>query len=196
MVAISVRSNVRTWERKMTAIQRRQVPFATAKALTDTAGDVKKNFPRTMARRLDRPTPFTMRGMFVARATKARLIASVGFKPIQSGYLDKPERGGTRRPKGRAIVLPAAQKVNRYGNLPKGAVRRLLARADTFSGEVRGVAGIWQRRKGGLTLLVAYARQASYRPQLGFHASARKTILARFPINWRRAFALAVRTAR
>ena len=155
MVAINVRSNVRKWERGMTAIQRRQVPFALAKTLTDTAGDVKKNFPRTMQRRLDRPTPFTMRGMFVRRATKTNLVSSVGFKDIQAGYLDKPERGGVRKPKGRAIVLPAGQKVNRYGNIPKGAIRRILARADTFSGEVRGIPGIWQRHKGGLRLLIA-----------------------------------------
>ena len=197
MVSLNVQSNVKQWSRRMAAVERKQVPFATAVALTKTAKDVERNTLKLLDRRLDRPTPFTKRGLFVKAANKHRLVAKVGFKPIQAAYLDKPERGGTRKPKGRAIIVPASQRLNRYGNLPKGSVQRLLARDDTFSGEVRGVPGIWQRnKKGGLKLLIAYVERATYKPQLRFQAGAMKTARARFPIQWRRAFESAVRTAR
>lgn len=196
LIGLDVRSNLRQWSRGMTRIEREQLPFGTALALTRTAEDIKKNTEKTLARRLDRPTPFTQRGLFLLKATKRKLVASVGFKTIQSGYLNFVERGGTRLPKRRAIVLPEGVRLNRYGNMPRGKVGKLLARKDTFSGTVGGTPGIWQRTKGRLKLLVAYVGRASYRPQLHFMSSAYKTAQARFYINFRRAMDYAVRSAR
>ncbi len=192
---LSFATNVEAFRRELTDLGAREVPFAAARALTDTARDVEKNTAKRLPKVFDRPTPFTLRGLFVKPATKARLVATVGFKDRQAGYLELQETGGTRRPKGRALVVPAAARLNRYGNLPRGAVRRALARPDTFSGTVRGVGGIWQRiGRGGVRLLVAYEDRASYAPRLGFAEGARKTALARFGRHFARRFAEAVAT--
>lgn len=173
-----------------------QVPFATAKALTRTAQDAKKNTEKRMRRVFDRPTPYTMRGVFTQSASKRRLIARVGIKDRQAEYLGIQEEGGTRRPKGRALVVPSEAKRNRYGNLSRNQVRRLRARPDTFSGRVGGVDGLWQRFHGQLHLLVVWAPAAKYRPRFGFEDGARKAVQARMPVNFERELRQALRTAR
>lgn len=197
---LDLSGNFRDFTRHLNKVEKRQVPFAISLTLNGIAGDIEKNTGKSLSRRLDRPTPFTLRGLFKRRATKRDLAATVGFKPVQAGYLEKQETGGERLPKGRALVVPVGLRLNKYGNMPKDAVRRMLARPDVFSGVVNGVAGIWQRKKGrkgagGLKLLVAYARKARYQKRLGFQDGAKKTALARVQTNWRKAWARATRTA-
>lgn len=193
-------SNTREVVRGVDRFVDRQMPFALATALTATARDVEKNVNKRIERGFDRPTAFTKRAVFVKPATKSRFEASVGIKDRQAAYLGIQETGGTRTPQGRALVLPSAARVNRYGNIPRGAVARALSRADTFSGTVRGVSGIWQRvrSRGGpkLKLLYAYEPSASYTPRFNFAGTAAKTAEARFETQFWRAFARAVETAR
>ncbi|MBD8875425.1 hypothetical protein [Roseibium polysiphoniae] len=181
------------------ALEQRQVPYAVSLALNATIDDVERNTQKSMTRRLDRPTPFTMRGLAKWKANKRKLRASVFFKDAQAGYLEKQETGGIRRPKGRAIPVPVGQRVNKYGNMPKGAIKRLLARKDVFSRKINGVAGIWQRPKGRrktLKLLVAYQPKATYQPRLGYRAGALKTTQARIGVHFRRSMSQALKTAR
>jgi len=199
-VMLDLSGNFRAFARDLSRAEKQQVPYAIALTLNATAADIEKNTDKSLSKLLDRPTPFTRRGLFKRKATKRRLLATVGFKPIQASYLERLETGGDRLPKGRALVVPVGQRLNKYGNLPRNALRRLLARKDVFSGNVNGVAGIWQRKRGrsgrgGLKLLIAYAPKARYEKRLGFRAGARKTALARVRTHWRRSFAKAMRTA-
>jgi hypothetical protein len=176
-----------------------QVPFAVSLAINDTLADVKRAEERRLPLVLDRPTPFTRKGLMIRRATKQRLAGEVRYKDIQRGYLMMQETGGERRPSGRALVVPVGQRLNQYGNLSRGAIRRLLSRPDVFSGEVNGVGGIWQRpRKAGgrLKLLIAYEPKARYRPRLGFERSARIVATRTLRANMARAWRKAIQTAR
>lgn len=200
---ISFETDVRALERALTDFERNQLPFAVAMALNDTAEDVELVYKATLRRDLDRPTPFTMRGVYRTRAFKRRLWNEVGLKDIQSGYLKWQVKGGTRGAKRRAIPVPVNQKLNRYGNMPRGSVKRALARKDTFSGKVKGRAGIWKRpsksarRRGqGPRLLVAYEGRASYAPRLKFRSYAERKARAVFPMYLRARFAAALRSAR
>ncbi len=184
-----------------------QLPFAVALGINDTARAVKENEERALDRDLDRPTPFTRRGLAVARASKRRLSGAVGFKRIQSQYLGWQAKGGTRRAKRRAVVVPVGQRRNKYGNMPRGALKRVLAKPNVFSGKVGGTAGIWQRPKPGggagsargkkgLRLLALYRDSVDYRPRLGFerraYVTARREIAPAIARNLRRA----IKTAR
>jgi len=195
---ISFANNLREWSASMADLQKQQLPFATALALTDTARyDVKPAIERRIEIAFDRPTPFTKRGVAYKPAYKNRPVASVFVKDVQAGYLELQETGGVRRPKGRALLVPAKQRVNQYGNLPRGSVQRLLARKDTFSGRVNGQGGIWQRtRKGGLRLLVSYEDQADYRPTFRFYETAIDAAVLNFPRRFEAAMARALSTAR
>ncbi|MEP1934959.1 MAG: hypothetical protein ABJJ37_27105 [Roseibium sp.] len=192
-----IEANFDAFLKGVTDVEKRQIPFAIALTLNATIEDVETNTVKSLLRRLDRPTPFTLRGLAKRKATKRNMVATLFFKDLQADYLEKQETGGERRPKGRAITIPVGQRLNKYGNMPKGAIKRLLARPDVFSGRVNGVGGIWQRPKGrrkALKLLVAFKQKATYRPRLRFQSSALKTTKARIGLNWRRSFSHALKT--
>lgn len=197
MITFTVKDDIAAVVRQIDAQFSRQVPFATAKALTETAKEVQRAITDELPRVFDRPTPFTQRGVGMTWATKANLTSKVFLKDVQRDYLALQVTGGTRTPKRKALVVPAAIGLNPYGNLPRGKIKSLLARKDVFSGSVRGVGGIWQRtRGGGLKLLVAYEQKTIYRQRFPFGALAQKTIERRLLPNFRAAMASAIASAR
>lgn len=200
---ISFESNIRQWAADMDAFQRRQLPFATATALTDVARyDVKPAIERQIDSVFDKPVQFTRQGVAYRWATKTSLMSTVLIKDVQARYLTIEETGGVRFPEKRAIVMPVGQPVNSAGNLPKGTVQRLLARKDVFSGRINGVGGIWQRtydratKVRGLKLLIAWEDKATYQPRFGFYETARRAAELHFPGRFEAAFSRALATAR
>ena len=130
----------------------KQVTFATAKALTDVAGELKRALPAELERDLDRPTEFTKRGVFVKPARREDLRAVVGFMPIQSRYLVYQVEGGQRQPTKKALRLPSTIPLDAQGNIPPRTIQQLIAaaRAGRFGKVVQrrlGVGG--DRRKRG-----------------------------------------------
>jgi hypothetical protein len=112
----------------------KQIAFATAVALTETAKKVKDEMPSIMERQLERPTPFTKSGLFVKAARKTNLEAVVGIKDIQAKYLQLNIEGGTRRPGKQGLKLPSAINLNEFGNIPRGVIRQLMSVAKKESG--------------------------------------------------------------
>ena len=187
----SVKSDVDNALKSMRGLQRKQMPFAAALGLSMTAKKVAKVEQRMMVRKLDRPTPFTIKGVRWQGASKndfktGRLHSRVYLMPTQAEYLRFQIEGGTRTPKGTAIAVPTNNvKLNRYGNLAggQGRIKRLLAKKNTFQGTINGVAGVWQRPKrgkrsrggsgtigqSGLKLLVAYESSTLYQPRFDFY---------------------------
>ena len=186
---VSFRSNLKDVERDLSDAARRQLPFATSIALNDTAEDVRKNETKRLNKTFDRPTPFTRKAFGVRKSTKRRLEARVFAKPIQAKYLSIQEEGGTTKPKKRAFVVPEKIRTNKYGNIPKGSVKRNLANQKVFSGTPKGAgrgAGIYKRQGKKLVKLINYTTRATYKPRLGFQRSAKKTASVRFPVHFER----------
>ena len=143
--------------------------------MTATAKHLQKVQTKSLPKFIDRPTRFTQRA-FAVQMAKARdfktgeIKAAVFAKTIQQKYLEFVVYGGRRTPKSRAIVVPGAKtRLNRYGNLPRNYVRRMAARDDTFSANINGVEGLWQRTKRGNKLLVIYSQSADYEKRYPFH---------------------------
>jgi len=194
-------------ERALTDVALRQLPFATAMALNDTAKDVQEAEEQELVEELDKPTPFTRRGVYVQRASKRRLSARVGIKRIQAGYLNLQVTGGTRKPKGRALVVPVKARLNKYGNMPKGSVGRTAARKNTFvagrgrSGTKHLRAGIYQRpaksaRSQSPKLLIAFEPRAKYKSRIKFRPVAADVARVRFPNHLPRRLKQALATAK
>ena len=59
---------------------RKQVKFATAKALTQTGKKVQTRLIDEMKSQFDRPSPYTLRSTFLKPAKPAELTAIVGLK--------------------------------------------------------------------------------------------------------------------
>lgn len=206
-----VKTNVKQILRAVDKAYKDQLPFACALALTRTAQDAQRAMVVQASRKLDRPTPFTLKGFGWKKATKQNLESVVYIKPIQSRYLRWAIQGGTRLPTGRAIPVPFGLNTNKYGNMPRGKIKQLLARPDTFSGVVKGVAGVWQRghisKRGNFTtagnskattirLLVAYEPRATYRKRFPFYEIGQGVWRNRLPRNLRLAIQQAIDTAR
>ena len=149
---ISVKADVKALTKGLDKIQRKQIPFATSKALNPLAFDVRKTLQDVLPEYLDIPTPYTIRGVQVEKSTKKKLVSKVGFRSKtfgkgqgsvpQADYMELQIKGGTRNPKGRAIPVPVPKimKPNKFGNIVKGRINKLLSDKDKyFSGIPKGM---------------------------------------------------------
>lgn len=155
----------------LAALEPRQWAFATALALTRTAQAVKAEEVQTMPLVFDRPTPFTLRSLFMARATRQQLEARVWFKDPPrltqlTHYLLPEVQGGTRPEKrleahlrrsgflsgGRALVPTSAATLDAYGNVSRGLYARILA--DLGASPV-GANRSTRKKKGGTRFFYA-----------------------------------------
>jgi hypothetical protein len=160
MLKISVKHDLDKLAARIGRIGRDQLPFATAKALTRTAQAVQRAIPDALEKALDKPTPFTKRGIFIQPARKNNLQAVVGFKDRQAAYMIYQTEGGTRAPAKRALRLPGEVTLDAYGNLPKDTIKRLLAaaKAGKYGAVVKKRLGIGDRRKGAGDLSLFYGQ--------------------------------------
>ncbi|MEM9782802.1 MAG: hypothetical protein AAF899_10020 [Pseudomonadota bacterium] len=201
---LSLEHTVPDLRRELSDIARRQMPFALAQAINRVGAAVKRAADRLLVRKLDRPTPFTRRAFRLSKARKSRPVATVFAMDRQAAYLATLEEGGTRQPARRALLVPVGQRVNRYGNLPRGSVGRAVADPRVFTGVPRGkganAAGIYRRTgrggRGRLKLLVAFEGVARYRPQLGFVHQSRRVAVRLLPAAVAGALDAALRSRR
>ncbi len=121
-----------------------QVPFAAAVGLTRTAGKVKQAERDEMARVFDRPRPWTLNSLRTKPATKRDLRAEVWFREFPQSankYLGPQVFSGERLLKrseeqiarkhtaarGKFFVPGAKAKLDRYGNVNRGALVRIIS---------------------------------------------------------------------
>ncbi len=199
---VSIKSDIKKAARLLGGMGK-QIPFAASVAMNKTAGDIQKVERAAMVRELDKPRAATVKGVRVMRSSKRNLVASVFVIKHIDKFLRYQVEGGIRRPRGRAEAVPVRIRLNKYGNIPgrrQGKLAKLLARPDTFSGSVKGVAGIYQRGKGSnrrrIKLLVAYERSVTYRPRFRFYQHAVRTARRRWGYNFSKAIKQAIRSAR
>lgn len=125
----------------------KQVEWATVTALTDTAEDLAKVEEVLMRQTIDRPTPFTQRGIRHERATRSSMQSAVYVAPQQAKYLRYQIDGGSqsyRKP------APVHGSMDGYGNLPKG-----------YLGKTRG---IYRVNSGGKVLYFLRAAKGGSTP--------------------------------
>jgi hypothetical protein len=194
---INIDSDIKGMIKHLDNLQKKQIPFATAKALTMTAKDAQEATKKAMIKKLDRPTPFTLRGVAIERATKQSQAARVFIKDIQDEYLRWQIEGGTRKARNKALLIPENIKLNKYGNMPRKKVSTLRAKPNVFSGEVGGVSGIYQRyKRKAPKLLVAYRREVTYGVKFPFYKVVAGSVRQRFAGNFRQAMKEAMATAK
>lgn len=155
MLKISIKSDIEKITRSMNDLARKQIPYATARALTETAKEVKKMEEREILRVFDRPTPFTQRSIFYKPATKKMLMAKVWLKDEAlkgtpaTKYLGPQVFGGRRPMKKSEVLLQRAgylprgwvavpgdgAKLDEFGNMSRGQIVQILSALQAF-GEV------------------------------------------------------------
>ncbi|WP_175786353.1 hypothetical protein [Burkholderia cenocepacia] len=206
MLTLSVKADVRALARKLDALARKQLPFATAQAINATAEKVREAEIETWKKVLDKPTPFTLNAIAIKRATKSNPVALVYVKPIAVQYLLPYEVGGKNKLNSRALIKPVAQKVNQYGNLPRSTMARLKGKPNVFIGKVQTKAGVvdgvWQRTKktrgkaAGLKLLMKFEDAHDVRQHLDYRGVGKRVVAAVFRRELDAAMAKALASAR
>lgn len=142
-----VRADLKGALKMLEGLQKDQIPFATAYALTQTAKAAQKDVEGVIRRVFNAPTPYTQKAVFVRTATKQRLIAEVKLKDESAKgvpavrYLIHHITGGSRGQKGfenllvrQGLMLPGqyaiptrAAKLDAYGNVPRGTLNAILS---------------------------------------------------------------------
>ena len=129
----------------------KQVQFAAAKALTQTAVKVREDIGRNMPSELDRPKPGTTRALRVEKATRENLTAVVRLNNRGEGvpsqeFIGHNVTGGRRGMKRseimlqRAGILPSGMytipgkeaQLDAYGNMSRGQIVSILSYFRTF----------------------------------------------------------------
>ncbi|PRP68601.1 hypothetical protein BUE93_21405 [Chromobacterium amazonense] len=222
---VSVSSNAKELRRKLTMVQRDQLPFATAQALTAVAKIVQAGEAQQIGKKFKNPTPFTRNSVGMRGARKSNQEAMVFIKDRAARYLAPYEEGGVHALNGKALLNPKDIKKNAYGQLSRGTLARLKARPDVFIGKVRfkdgrEINGVWQRpptgerqrgrngtkgntwnkvdgkRTGGLKLLIRFGDALPVDIHLGYHDLAGRLVFRNFNREMGRALAKALATTR
>ena len=223
---IKITIDDRELKRGLSALAKKQIPFATAAALTQTAKQVQAAEAQALPATFNTPTPFTMNAYAVRPATKSFPVASVFMKDVQAAYLAPFEFGGPHfLGSKRGLLVPKNIPLNQYGNLPRGKLALLKGRSDIFVGTItfkrsgETVSGVWQRPKygprraggkgskgntknnvgaalTGLKLLIRFSDPLPAPKTLGFEPRAAAAIKKNFAANFDAAFANAIATAR
>lgn len=186
-------------ERKLSALARSQVPFATALALTMTAVDARDQVREELPRRFTIRRPWVSRGIRTSRATKRRPEAAVWSR---DEFMIAQETGATRRPRGRSIALPRGIRRNVRQVVPRSRrPRRILENPRTFIAPLRGGdRGIFRRRgrKGRAPELLYRLESGAVRirPRWEFEETVDQVVARRFERNFGRALARAIATSR
>jgi len=209
---VKIKADFKKVKRWLSKVEKKQIPFATARAITQTLQIAKKDVLRQLNKDIDRPTSFTRRGFRVTRAEKSTLTGKLFILPQQEAYLRFQIFGGVRLPKGQAIALPPAKKMaggvrrDKFGNVPRAQRARQLLAKGAVSAKLGGVAGIWKIpkkgksgkvRKGQRTqLMLAYTSKAVYRKRYRFFERGQNSIRVHWPDIFSKSFRDALRTAR
>ncbi|EOE8052022.1 hypothetical protein [Klebsiella pneumoniae] len=139
-------STLKDLSRQLKQLQK-QIPFATAQAMTSVVRDIAAAQKVALGRKLESPTPFTVNSVGSAGARKNNLRAKVFVRDVAAEYLEPFEFGGEHKLNSQALLNPKNIKLNKYGNMPRNKLSQLKAKPNVFVGEVTGVDAVWQRRK-------------------------------------------------
>ena len=146
---ISVRSDLAKITKSLDNFVSKQIPFATATALTAVGKLVQKAEVERLKETLKNPSTFTLKSVGLRAARKLDWRAIVFVKPLAAEYLEPYESGGAHHLNSKALLNPKDIKLNQYGQLSRGTLAALKGRPDIFIGPVttaKGtINGVWQR---------------------------------------------------
>lgn len=205
-IKIDVRQDLKRVTKSLSDFAEKQIPFATAQALSALGKMVEKAEVAEIAETFPTATPFTKGGVGLRRARKDRLQAEVYLRDVTATYLAPYIDGGVHHLNSRALLNPKAINTNQYGNIPRGRLGQLKGQKSTFIGTVQtkagAVSGVWRRlpaKKGQgpkLQLLIRFSDALPVKQRLAWQPVAQKIVDRNFDRVFGQAMARAIATAR
>lgn len=197
---IKVKDNSKQLAKKLTAIQKKQIPFATAQAINNTLFGLRKEMAKQTVKKLDRPVPFTQRGFLVTKAKKTNLVGILRIRPEVESYLKFQIDGGVRKPSSKKVPVPITKnkRLNKYGNIA-GKRSGLVKGSKEFIATIGGATGVWKENRKGQppTLLIKFHDSVKYsKKPFDFYKIGRGYINGTYDRQLTKALAKALRTAK
>lgn len=148
MITVNLQHNIDQAVRELGATMKKQIAYAARKAVVKTAEDVRQAEIAEMKNVFDRPTPYTLRGVYNKLIQTDPPTARVWLKDDRgkggaaaADYLLPQIEGGNRRqkrfeynlamnghlPAGWVTVPGQGAKVDAYGNMSVGQIKQILS---------------------------------------------------------------------
>jgi len=160
-LVINIRSDFIRLKHTLTELEQRQLPFAMARALTNTAKHARIDMQGEMRRVFDRPLPWTINSLRIEPATKRDLQANIHFKDFApkgtaAGRFLRPQiEGGSRELKrserrlqavdvmqqGTFLVPRSGARLDAHGNLNRGQMVKVLSNVRALGDQSMGASG-------------------------------------------------------
>lgn len=196
---IKVKDNSKKLAKKLTDVQKKQIPYASAQAINNTLFGLRKEMAKQTVKKLDRPVPFTQRGFLVTKAKKSNLVGMLKIRPEVASYLKYQIDGGVRS-KATKIPVPIVKnkRLNKYGNIA-GKRSGLVKGSKEFIATIGGATGVWKENRKGQppTLLIKFHDSVKYdKKPFDFYKIGRGYINSTYDRQLTKALAKALRTAK
>jgi hypothetical protein len=181
----------------------KQVPFATAKALTRVAQDAQAEVRKELPHRFTLRSSWLVQGIRIVPAEKRDWPKARAIVGTRDQFLEIQETGGTKRPaKGaKNLAIPTAATTSRRtgtGRIPIARKpRALLDRPDVFVKD-HGIRQRRRRKTSGTPVLTLFLLRpaAKIKPRLGLRETVQKVVEDRYALRFREAFDQAIQTPR
>ena len=191
---IIVKDNIKEFTRWLDEIHKKQIPFATSRALNDTAVDVQeaevsvvKRVFRSLKTWWLKQQPTGIKVKFSNKQNlHARVFTDAYFAEIQ-------EKGGTKKPRrARNLAIPT-EKVPKKYRTSHGAKEMIEQRNKVFATP----KGVFRRTgKRTIQLLWSLSPVAIIKPRFPFHETAEQIALRRFNVHFPERLKQAIATAK
>ncbi len=194
MPEVIIKDNIKEFTRFLSRVEKKQVPFATSRAINDTAVDAQKSIQAAIPHIFDNRKKWWLKqqptGIKIKFSNKTRLTASIF---TNAPFAELQEKGGIKTPKsGGVIAVPTAKVAKRYRKA--GGARQLLQSSDKIFSTKKGI--FKKRGKSSITTMFVYTKTANVRRRFGFARIAEKVVKRKFNRNFATRLQQALRTAR
>jgi hypothetical protein len=201
---VNIQADVKEFTRKWNSTRRKKIPSIIRNTLNDLAMGSRTRLQQTLPKYVDKPTPFTLKSILFEKTDKHKLESKVGFLSATfpkkarranigtypSDYMSLLTHGGTRLPKRKAIAVPTnSYKTNKFGNIKRGDIRRLLNKPNYFSDSIKGRDGIFKRdKKNNVTMVIAFEPETTYQGGYPFYSIVRHYVNGNFKKKFEKNF--------
>ena len=181
---ISIESNARELQKKLSLFQKKHLGKATEDAINKTLFGLRKEMMKQIVKKLDRPTPFTQKGFIIDKSKNLKLLGILKIQEIRAAYLGFQIDGGVRQGTPNvAVPFTKNIRLNKFGNVA-GKRSGLIKKNTQFQGTINGVEGIYQRMKNNkVKLLHGLETHVTYQPKFPFFKIGKGYIKSKFDKN-------------
>jgi hypothetical protein len=166
---IDISSNIKQVKKALTKFEKKLIPAATTYTVNELAFKISR---QEMPKRADKvfaggATGWTKRGFAYKKAKRGQSSSKVFIRDSQAEYMKYQIDGGTRRPKGRSILVPNGQaRKNKYGNLTKGTYQKIATNQGYFSNNDKVYKKVG--KKGKVKVVASHKSKANYKPKFKY----------------------------